>query len=359
VLEALIGKRLHLQEEEINSLSFLVRNHLYLSRIALRRDIDDEDLVLQCAAHIEDPERLAMLYLLTIADARATGPTMFTEWKAALYLELYLKIAHILDQGERPAPDRHQAAIWRREKLTPLIKKIAPEFDLDILSTDYLLSFAIEEVAMHIKHHGSGSRDKDQPVVEAADQGDHWSILVMAKDRPGLLNRLCGVLALHNIKVLAAKIFTWADGTAVDVLQTTSALHNAFADQNWQAFQKDLDLALHYRLGLAHRLSKKGVPLDRGARPKKGKKRSTRVTIEPDGTGDYSIIEVFAEEKPSLLYNITRTLADFGISTYRAQIGSQADQAVDVFYVLDHEGEKIKDPSFLNEIRRSLVHAAD
>lgn len=181
----------------------------------------------------------------------------------------------------------------------------------------------------------------------------------MAKDRAGLLNRLCGVLALHNIKVLAAKIFTWADGTAVDVLQATSAVRNAFADQNWQAFQKDLDLALHYRLGLAHRLSKKGVPLDRGAGPKKGKKRSTRVTIEPDGAGDYSIIEVFAEEKPSLLYNITRTLADFGIATYRAQIGSQADQAVDVFYVLDHEGAKIKDPFFLNEIRRSLVHAAD
>ncbi len=358
-LVALIGKRLHLQEAEIKSLSFLVRNHLYLSQIALRRDIDDENLILQCAAHIEDPDRLAMLYLLTIADARATGPTMFTEWKAALYLELYLKIAHILDQGERPTPNRRQAASWRREKLTPLVKKIAPEFDLDILSTDYLLSFAVEEVALHIKHHGSGSLDRDQTVVEAADQGDHWSILVMAKDRAGLLNRLCGVLALHNIKVLAAKIFTWADGTAVDVLQTTSALHNAFADQDWQAFQQDLDLALHYRLGLAHRLSRKGVPLDRGARPKKGKKRSTRVTIEPDGTSDYSIIEVFAEEKPSLLYNITRTLADFGIATYRAQIGSQADQAVDVFYVLDHEGAKIKDPSFLNEIRRSLVHAAD
>ena len=82
------------------------------------------------------------------------------------------------------------------------------------------------------------------------------------------------------------------------------------------------------------------------------------MTIEPDGSDKFSIIEVFAEDKTALLYNITRTLADFGISTYRAQIGSQADQVVDVFYVLDHEGKKILDKHFLSEIRESLTHAA-
>lgn len=354
----IIGKRLNLEEEETNCLSFLVRNHLYLSEIALRRDIEDEGLILTCAENIKDPDRLAMLYLLTLADARATGPTVLTDWKAALFLELYLKIGHILGQSERTAPDRKQAVSWMREKLAPIAQKLAPDFDLGVLSDDYLLSFPTEEVAAHIKHHSAGLLQQNRTVVDASDQGDHWSILVMAKDRQGLLNRLCGVLALHNIKVLAAKIFTWSDGTAVDALHVTSVLNTDFADQDWHSFQKDLDLAIHNRLGLAHRLSKKLAPLGRKAKPKKDKKTTTSVTIEPDGSDKYSIIEVFAEDKTALLYNITRTLADFGIATYRAQIGCQEDQAVDVFYVLDHEGQKIHDHHFLSEIRQSLIHAA-
>ncbi len=357
-LVRIIGKRLNLEEEEISCLSFLVRNHLYLSEVALRRDIEDENLIHKCAENIQDPDRLAMLYLLTIADAKATGPTVLTDWKATLYLELYLKIAHALEHSERTTPDQKQAVTWMREKLAPIANKLAPSFNLQILPDDYLLSFSTEEVVQHIKHHGSGILKKKTTEVEAADQGDHWSILIMAKDRRGLLNRLCGVLALHNIKVLAAKIFTWTDGTAVDVLHVISAVNNEFADQDWQAFQRDLDLALDFRLGLGHRLSKKLAPLGRKAKPKKEKKTAPRVTIEPDGSDKYSIIEVFAEDKTTLLYNITRTLADFGISTYRAQIGSQADQVVDVFYVLDHEGKKIHDSHFCNEIRQSLLHAA-
>jgi [protein-PII] uridylyltransferase len=357
-LVRIIGKRLNLEEEEINCLSFLIRNHLYLSEIALRRDIEDEHLIMKCAENIQDPDRLAMLYLLTIADARATGPTVLTDWKATLYLELYLKIAHALDHNERNAPDQQQAVAWMRAKLAPIVQQHAANFDLNMLPDDYLLSFSTEEVAQHIKHHGRDILTKNRTVVEATDQADHWSILVMAQDRSGLLNRLCGVLALHNIKVLAAKIFTWSDGTAVDVLNVTSALNNEFADQNWQAFQHDLELALRNRLGLAYRLSLKLAPLGRKAQPKKEKKTTTRVNIEPDGSDKYSIIEVFAEDKTALLYDVTHTLADFGISTYRAQIGSQADQVVDVFYVLDHEGHKIYDKNFLSEIKQSLLHAA-
>ena len=52
---------------------FLVRNHLFLSHTALRRDLEDEEFIMRCAARINSPEALAMLYLLTIADARAIG----------------------------------------------------------------------------------------------------------------------------------------------------------------------------------------------------------------------------------------------------------------------------------------------
>jgi [protein-PII] uridylyltransferase len=90
---------------------------------------------------------------------------------------------------------------------------------------------------------------------------DSWSILVMTKDRPGLLARIFGVLALQNLNVLAAKIFTWADGTAVDTIEVSSAIAESYDGHDWEALESELHLAINQRLGLEHRLSRKLAPM--------------------------------------------------------------------------------------------------
>ncbi len=100
---AIVGKtaeRLGLSSEEREVLVFLVGHHLFLMHTALRRDLEDEAMVVRCAGQMKSSDRLSMLYLLTIADAKATGPTVWNDWKAALLLELYLKIAHLLDRSD-------------------------------------------------------------------------------------------------------------------------------------------------------------------------------------------------------------------------------------------------------------------
>lgn len=354
-LALLISKRLNLKKSQQQDLAFLVSHHLFLTATALRRDIEDEELIQQCAQKISDPQILTMLYLLSIADARATGPTVWTEWKAALLQGLYLKIAHAIEHQDMAIPDQRQAVEWMRGQLAK--KHPAKSFDLAILPDDYLLNLPLEEVVQHINQHEK-QLPKQLSIIEPCDMDDHWQILLMAHDRPGLLSRFCGVLALHNIKVISAKIFTWHDGTAVDVVDAVSAVDNNFADQDWQKLQQDLNLALQYQLGIPHRLHEKLRQTSHKPSLQKNQRSSTQVAIEPDGSAKYTIIEVFAEDKPILLYNITRTLLDFGLSVYRAQIGSRADQVVDVFYVLDHQGRKISDPSFIKEIRQGLIFAA-
>src|SRR5439155_21786113 len=61
------------------------------------------DLVLDLAARIGDPERLAALYLLTAADAWATGPHAGTPWRRTLVRELVAKIQHVLERGDMGA----------------------------------------------------------------------------------------------------------------------------------------------------------------------------------------------------------------------------------------------------------------
>ena len=352
-----VGERMGLTTNELGILDFLVRNHLFLSHTAQRRDLEDEDLIMRCARQVNTPEKLAMLYLLTIADARATGPTVWNDWKAALLLELYLKLALLLDRKDLSAQEQERSAElgaqWIREKVSELLPQGA-KTNFDLFSDDYLLSFPPEVIVQHINY--AKKLDKEDVLFLHEQSRDSWSLLVITRDRSGLLARIFGVLALHNLNVLAAKIFTWGDGTAVDTIEVSSAISETYDWQDWEAMENELHLAIKQRLGLEHRLSRKLAPLRN--RPQGVQQRlAAKVAIDNEASEIYSIIEVFSEDRIGILYDITKALSDFGISIYRARIGSKADQVVDVFYVLDNDGKKIEDPSFIKELQEGLLYA--
>ncbi len=91
-------------QQDIDTISFLIREHLLLVHTSQGRDINDEVEVIQCARKIPDIERLKMLYLLTVADSMATGPKAWNDWADILYRELFFKVLRILERGELATP---------------------------------------------------------------------------------------------------------------------------------------------------------------------------------------------------------------------------------------------------------------
>ncbi|MDX1775702.1 MAG: [protein-PII] uridylyltransferase [Desulfobulbales bacterium] len=357
-LARIIGGRFGLAETDLDDLAFLIRNHLFLSHTALRRDLEDEEFIMRCAEKIQSPERLAMLYLLTIADAKATGPSVWSDWKAALIQELYLKIALLLERSDLSKQDKNQGvrlgARWMRDKVSDQLSA-ADDMDIGQLPDDYLLNFAPEAVIEHIGHRKKLAA-KDVLLFHEERQ-ESWSLLMVTKDRPGLLAKIFGVLALHNLNVLAAQIFTWGDGTVVDTIEVKSSVSQNYRDQDWIRLEQDLEMAVNQRLGLEHRLHSKLAPLRKtmgGAE----KRLDSKIEIDNKSSETYTIIEVYGHDRVGMLYEITRVLSDFGINIFRAMIGSRADQVVDVFYVLDYDGRKIKNPEFQNELKQGLLFAA-
>jgi len=346
-----VGRRLGLSEADLESLDFLVRNHLFLLTTAQRRNLEDEALIMKSASRMKDLDHLTMLYLLSMADARATGPTAWNEWKAALLLELYLKVANILGRKEEKEPDRSQAVAWMREQTGKLLAEADPDA-CAILPDDYLVSFSPETIAQHFAWRGELAPSSAQVFAEEAK--GYWTVTVLAPDSTGLLARICGVLALHNMNVVKAQIHTWLDGTAVDVFVVQPGGFR-YEATDWQALKQDLNLALQNRLGLSHRLAEKYNPCCRAL--KKTVRAEPRVMIDNTISGTFTVIEVFSEDKPGLLYAITKTLADFGVSISQARIGSSRDQAVDVFYTRDRDRAKIESPRFQEEIRNALLFA--
>ncbi len=91
---------LGLSQDRAETVGLLIENHLKLAELALGRDLNDENTAYELARLIRSPENLAMLYLITVADTRATAPNLWNAWRASLVKELYAKTAHLLVTGE-------------------------------------------------------------------------------------------------------------------------------------------------------------------------------------------------------------------------------------------------------------------
>lgn len=359
-----IGRRLQLTEAGCDILAFLVRYHLYLPENALRRDFSDREFIRQAAELIGDIGRLTMLYLLSIADSKATGPSAWSDWKASLLGELYLTIKSRLGTGCRLQVDEEegeeQGVSWLREQVRAGLEAHALGIDVASLPSDYLMSFNPETVVRHLVLHQQEANRLSQQILLFPERGERsWSLLIMGRDRPGLLAKFCGVLALHNIAVRSARIFTWPDATVVDVLEVVPVMERSFAEQDWERIADDLNLAVNYRLDVGYRLHEKMSAPMYGYGYGSGRqiqRLERKVIIDNQTSHQYTLIEVYGGDNPATLYQLTQTLADFGLTIHRARIATEVEQLIVVFYARTREGGKLIDPAAIDKLEMTLMH---
>src|SRR6185437_14912196 len=77
-------ERLGLERSKIELVAWLVEHHLVMSDFAQKRDVADPATVAAFARIVENPERLRLLLVLTVADIRAVGPGVWNGWKGQL-----------------------------------------------------------------------------------------------------------------------------------------------------------------------------------------------------------------------------------------------------------------------------------
>lgn len=355
-----VGRRLGQSKEEKNCLAFLVRYHLFLPENALRRDLDDQEFIRQTAELINDMDRLTMLYLLTIADSKATGPSAWSSWKATLLMDLYLKVKACLDAGCTVDTDglgEEQGVSWLREQVFDQLQPGEQvQMAVEELPADYLMSFTPEMVTRHLRMHRDQSSLLQQKVLLFPEnRHGSWSLLMLSRDRQGLLAKLCGVLALHKLSVLAAQIFTWPDGTVVDVLDVLPVADSDFDEQDWQALENDLNLAVNYRLDIGLQLHNKLQAVGRRVK-RQVQQLEKKVVVDNETSRLYTIIEVYGGDRPGTLYQLTQTLSDFRLNIHRARIATEVEQLIDIFYVTTADGDKVDDNQLLKKIKQTLMN---
>ena len=189
-------------------------------------------------------------YLLTWADSKATGPRAWNDWIANLVRELFFKILHILEKGELASLDASQRVKMTMSGVRREMSRGGEELSLDaffeVTPPRYLLNTLPRDIVRHISMvQGLRNRFKDDRdtvfILESRynNSDDCFELTFLAKDRPGLFSDMAGVLALNNINILSADIYTWRDGTAVDIFKVTNPLDPINPDRSWQKVKEE------------------------------------------------------------------------------------------------------------------------
>ncbi|MGH2732347.1 MAG: HD domain-containing protein, partial [Actinomycetota bacterium] len=199
-------RRMGAQEPEISEIAWLVRNHLLLSETATRRDIGDENMVMELADQIGSLRRLRLLYLLSVADGLATGPSGWSAWKGTLVSRLFLRVAHVLERGELAGEDASTLAQTRREEIREAMTGFDPvalEHHLDRMPRAWLLSQSLGALVDQSRMMLEFRPAEELSIRTARDlEAETWEVLVVGEDRPGLFGKVSGTLALHDLNVL-------------------------------------------------------------------------------------------------------------------------------------------------------------
>ena len=355
VRKALIKKGL--KPKNVETISFLVQEHLLLIKTATRRDIHDEETALFCARRIGDIERLKMLYLLTVADSISTGPMAWNDWTAALLRDFFLKVLNVLEKGELASQEAVKAIEQKKHEISQSARnrqiKKATETRLEVMSPRYLLYMPQQDIIEHIKLYDSlGDADFIWEIKRSVDANTR-TVTICAKDRPGLISNIAGIFTLNNIDILDVQVFTWRNKIALDIFKVKPPPDQLLEDEKWKRAEKNLNRALSGQLDLAVALEKK-VPAYHQRKPKLAN-IPHHVTVDNSSSSFFTIIEVFTYDFPGLLYSITDALFQCNLNIWVAKIATKVDQVVDVFYVRDINGEKVDLPGQVADIKATVL----
>lgn len=347
-----LGPRMGLSAAETETVAWLVRYHLAMSATAFQRDLMDPKTIENFAALVQSPERLRLLLVLTVCDIRAVGPNVWNGWKAALLRQLYHAAEQVLSGGT--------LAGGRAERIKQIQADVAARLpgwtDQDREEhfargyAPYWLSFDPATLARQAELVRGAERDHQPLAIEHRIDPARsvTEVTIYTLDTHGLFARLAGAMAVSGANIVDAKIFTLANGMALDTFWVQDLEDTPFDDpQRLARLAARVELALSNRLDIQRELDQQ-----RSSWPRRDQVFTVepRVLIDNNASDTFTVIEVNGRDRPGFLHIVTRALTRLNLQIASAHITTYGEHAVDVFYVKDLFGLKIINQDKLKQV---------
>lgn len=307
---------LDVKKDDAETVVWLIANHLMMSETAFRRDIFDPKTIKDFVDVVQSPERLKLLYALTIADIKAVGPNVWNSFKDKLLKDLFTL-----------ALEKMQGIDSRTRSLTPAQKALAQKAD----KKEY--AFAV-------------TPDPERGVTE---------FIVLAPDHDGLFAEISGVMATEDISVLEAQIATLDNGMALDsfLIQETNLLNEKkHVDSEKKIMRLQNGIKTADQLQIEEILNKKRAKMKTASSVMWS---PPRVFINNAASDSCSLIEINGTDNIGFLHAVTHTMTLLNLNIVSAHVYTYGSRVVDVFYVKNSIGEKIINEAEIQKIKTALL----
>ncbi len=368
-----VARRMRLRGTDLSTLVFLVDHHLTMSETARRKNLDNEETIIDFARIVQNQERLDLLMLLTFADTMGTGTGRgYSDWKDLLLWQLYRRTSSALSgiKEFRAMAEKARLEIQQR-----LLKNLDKEFDpaevvahFDNLPPGYFESMSEDLIREHIaivhgflKYQLTHDDASLRPIVHwrnFPEQG-HAEVTVVTWDREHIFARVTGSFAACGLTILKADIFTRDDSIAIETFYVATERLEAVTDpRDRTAFEKILAQAMSTeQFDFTQAFAKKTV------RPRfptyEPSDLPTRVSIDLRASRTHTLLDVQTADYPGLLYRIAGAIADQGFNLVSARITTEKGAALDTFYLTDMKGKKVETEEelagLIEEVRKRIA----
>jgi [protein-PII] uridylyltransferase len=368
-----VARRLRLKGTDLSILVFLVDHHLTMSEIARRKNLDNEETIIEFARIVQTQERLDLLMLLTYADTQGTGSShSYSDWKDLLLWQLYRRTSSALSGITEFVTVAEEA---RKETQQRILKNLDHQLDpgeiaahFENMPPSYFESVSEDLIREHIsivhgflKYQITHEDASLQPILHwrhFPDQG-HSEVTVVTWDRDYLFARVTGSFTASGLSILKADIFTRADDIAIETFYVATERLEAVTDpRDRSAFEKILNQAMSmeqfdFNSAFARRTAKPRSPLfDSSEFP-------TTVSVDQNASRLHTLLDVQTADYPGLLYRIACAIADAGLVLVSARVTTEKGAALDTFYLCGRDGKKIESEevlaAFTNEVRKRIT----
>jgi [protein-PII] uridylyltransferase len=310
-------ERIGMPRAERDLAVFLIRRHLEMSTVMTSRDLQDPATARYMAQRVETVERLKALTLMTYADISAVNPTAMTPWRAEVLWQLYLLTYNELTRT------------LETERI-PIAASEAPEKRAFLagLPVRYARTHTADEIDAHLRLE-SFSRQRGVAValekVEAA-----WRLTLVTGDRPHLFASVAGTLSSFGMNILKAEAFSNSQGKVLDTFTfadptRTLELNPTEIDR----LRLTVERVVLGRVDVRQLLQNRSKP----APPSRNSQVRPTVSFNPEMSDSATLIEIVAQDRPGLLYDLAAAISGEGCNIEVVLIDTEAHKAIDVFYV--------------------------
>ncbi len=362
-VDAAIFCRKHsINEHDTQIIQWLVENHLLMSTTAQRKDISDPDVIAEFAQHIGNQKRLDHLYLLTVADIRATSPSLWNSWKDALLAELYHATSHALRHGlDTPVDHQGLATDTQTQALALLEKTALNAADItqqwQLLGQDYFLRHSADEVAWHtqaIIEHRNNKYDDDTPLILIRGETHRGGseIFVYTRDKNYLFATITAALETLGLNIIDARVITSNNGFTLDTFLVLDRNAKQITDRERQnEICAQLNNCLHH----PDDISLSSIAL---TRQQKHFPIATKIHFREDEKNQRTQMEVITSDRPGLLARIARGMLKCNILLQNAKVATFGERAEDIFLITDTQQTPLQNKD-KNCLREAIINLLD